>query len=185
MIKKLTVTTILTSALLFTGCGGGATSEGTSSDGTLTNDTIASKDVVFVYSSLPDNFCSAANFPLTEEQEAQASIVSGSLIATEVANGTTCTTYNKEDDNTCLANDYDMGSNTCVIAYDLVDIDNSGSSETDTMECQVNGDTVLVDEGSTCLNESDTLTCQDGSVTLNGSITAPTININNKTYTCQ
>ena len=51
--------------------------------------------------------------------------------------------------------------------------------------CTVSGNTVLVNEGTTCTNGNDTLSCQDNKVTLNNSITGGTININGKTYTCQ
>ncbi|RUM68848.1 MAG: hypothetical protein DSZ08_07500 [Sulfurovum sp.] len=54
-----------------------------------------------------------------------------------------------------------------------------------TKACAVSGNTVLVDEGTTCTNNGSTLTCNNGRVTLNGSISGQTININGKVYTCQ
>ena len=51
--------------------------------------------------------------------------------------------------------------------------------------CATSGNTVLVDEGTTCTNGSDTLSCSNNQVTLNGSITSTKITINGKVYTCQ
>ena len=50
--------------------------------------------------------------------------------------------------------------------------------------CAVDGDTVIVDEGTTCKDGTNTLSCQNNIVTYNGSIHAPTIQINGRTYTC-
>ena len=51
--------------------------------------------------------------------------------------------------------------------------------------CAVSGNTVLVNEGTTCKDGSDTLSCKDNRVTLNNSITAGSIDINGKKYICQ
>jgi len=51
--------------------------------------------------------------------------------------------------------------------------------------CTVNGSTISAAEGQTCTNNGDTLSCSGGRVTLNGSITAKTINMNGTKYTCQ
>jgi len=50
--------------------------------------------------------------------------------------------------------------------------------------CAVDGDTVVVDEGATCKDGSNTLSCQNNVVTYNGSISAPTVQINGRTYVC-
>ncbi|MEA1879064.1 MAG: hypothetical protein U9N11_00245 [Campylobacterota bacterium] len=51
--------------------------------------------------------------------------------------------------------------------------------------CATSGNTVLVDEGTTCTDGADTLSCKDSKVTLNNSITSGKITINGKVYTCQ
>jgi len=51
--------------------------------------------------------------------------------------------------------------------------------------CTVEGDTILVDEGTTCTNGYDTLTCKDNSVSRNGSVKTKILNLNGKKYICQ
>jgi len=51
--------------------------------------------------------------------------------------------------------------------------------------CPVSGNTVLVDEGTKCTHGTSSVSCNGGKVTLDGSITAQTININGTTYICQ
>ncbi|MDD3592529.1 MAG: hypothetical protein PHO65_07805 [Sulfurovum sp.] len=102
-----------TSVILFNACGGGD-----SSSGTFTAAEIAQRDYIFIYAELPDapNACDAY---LTEAEQEEANV--DNLIATKVANGTTCEDYNRTDGYNCLENHYDMGDITCVIAYDVRD----------------------------------------------------------------
>jgi len=62
--------------------------------------------------------------------------------------------------------------------------DGSTSGEGSIKACDVDGNTVVVDEGATCKDGSHTLSCQNNVVTLDGSISAQTIELNGRTYTC-
>jgi len=50
--------------------------------------------------------------------------------------------------------------------------------------CAVDGDTVVVNEGSTCKDGSHILSCENNVVTYDSFMHAPTIQINGRTYTC-
>ena len=51
--------------------------------------------------------------------------------------------------------------------------------------CEAHGSNVSVKEGQTCTDSGHTLTCNAGKVTMDGSITAQSINMNGRKYTCK
>ena len=73
----------------------------------------------------------------------------------------------------------------CELVYTTEGSENENSHKSSLPACQVSGNTVLVDEGKSCKDGTHTLTCKNNKVTMDKSLTATTININGKTYTCQ
>ena len=63
-------------------------------------------------------------------------------------------------------------------------IEKMKEQDSNSMECEVSGDTVLVDEGATCKYKEHTAVCENNYVTVDNTFTGKQVKINGTTYTC-
>jgi len=71
------------------------------------------------------------------------------------------------------------------VTKDGVKTDDASVTKNGITTCPSSGNTVLVDEGTSCMDNSHTVTCHDNKVTVDAMITGRTVTLNGRTYTCQ
>jgi len=104
MIKKLTLTTTLLSALLLSGCG----------DDKKNTEEISDREFLMIVQNVTVGECESA------EARDELSLYLTNVVTQEVSSGATCSSYNKIEDINCLYEDANEGNKDCLVGFDDV-----------------------------------------------------------------
>ena len=193
-MKKFFLLIIASFAIILTGCGGGG-------DASLKSlivghkyywldDDTSNGSTKYIPKEIMFDTNGTAEFKDSEEDDTNY-IVNGNTITftKKGEKGSKSAEYITKTDKGLVLKDSETGEKltlyfTKELAQNAAKEKEKQDNNASVKQCQVNGNTVLVNEGETCKHETDTATCQNNIVTVDNSLSGKSVTINGITYTC-
>lgn len=188
-MKKMFLFILASIAILLSGCGSSGSEQSFKS--LITGNKFYYLDTVTMSNGADQYFAKEITFKNDGTVESEGSeidkvnytIKDNTISFTkEGENGSKDAIFIKKTDKGLLLKDAEVNHEFTL--YFTKEFAQDAAKEKNKSQCDVDGDTVLVNEGQTCNYEDHTATCQDDKVTVDNSLTGKNVSIDGITYTC-